>query len=1080
MRRSKGRFGRPTKNIEENLSRFQDEWDDAEDEDFLSEDEEGPKQEAYEYPEEDAGYDEECVYLEEDAGYDEEGVEEESEYPEEDAGYDEECVYLEEDAGYDEEGVEEESVYLEEDAGYDEEGVEEESGYPEEDAGYDEEGVEEESGYPEEDAGYDEEGVEEELVYPEEDAGYDQEEYEEEYGYPEEDPTQDGEAYEDFESDLAEETEYFEGGEEGEFEEDDEDGSRILDKFILVAGIAVLLMALVTGIVFIVSRMGDLQANSHREVGAQLAGGNLIGEQGLDAVANAQQAYLAAQQVMATPEPTATPKPQEYDEQEYRPDINVQMNFSSIERDLKIKFVNKETGKLIGNVPFSLSVKGPDGTEIMWSDDDMDGIIYKKNLTPGQYRLVMNALTDEKYKSYGLVTSEQKTEVKKEIEYQKVDVSDEVKTESQVNVEKEDTKINETQVESYIQDTVAWVESTSTMINYVEVAKGNIPDPMTLALGGSFVRLSRENPGTELPSSQATAEPAAQPSPEPPAATPTDPPKEASADPPAVTPTEPPAVTPADPPAVMPTEPPAVTPTEPPAVMPTEPPAVMPTEPPAVTVTAPPAVTPTAPPAPPTVPPTAPPTAAPTSVPGAFVGRIDPVDKTLAVGEQFTITAACDGVTIQSITWTSNNPAAVTVDGSGTATAVAVTQQPVLITYVANGVDAGGNQVRGLTAACSVTVSASRNLRLDKATELVYTGASVNLTAVLENGLDTDVLTVESSDANVARAEISGRTITVTGLAAGSANITVKYSENDNTLTAACTVTVKQNPRENRTSLLKDRDGNELYVQENNNYRQAFYADYYTYDKFYKKGEAKYTGWQTIGGAVKYFDVNGNAVTGEQVIQGVKYNFASDGTLVTGAGVMGIDVSKWNGSIDWNAVKNSGVSYVIIRCGYRGSSQGTLIVDSTFQNNIKGATDAGLKVGVYFFTQAIDRVEAVEEASMVLELIKNYRISYPVFLDVEPSGGRADGITVETRTEVCKAFCQTIQNAGYTAGIYANRTWLTEKIDVSQLGAYKIWLAQYASAPTYTGRYDLWQYKSTGKVSGIVGDVDLNLSYLGY
>ena len=339
---------------------------------------------------------------------------------------------------------------------------------------------------------------------------------------------------------------------------------------------------------------------------------------------------------------------------------------------------------------------------------------------------------------------------------------------------------------------------------------------------------------------------------------------------------------------------------------------------------------------------------------------------------------------------------------------------------------------------------------------------------------------MESSDANVARAEISGRTITVTGLAAGSANITVKYSENNNTITAVCTVTVKQNPMENRTSLLKDRDGNELYVLENNNYRQAFYADYYTYDKFYKKGEAKYTGWQTIGGAVKYFDVNGNAVTGEQVIQGVKYNFASDGSLVTGAGVMGIDVSKWNGIIDWNAVKNSGVSYVIIRCGYRGSSQGTLIVDPTFQNNIKGATEAGLKVGVYFFTQAIDRVEAVEEASMVLELIKNYRISYPVFLDVEPSGGRADGITVETRTEVCKAFCQTIQNAGYTAGVYANKTWLTSKIDVSQLGAYKIWLAQYASAPTYTGRYDLWQYKSTGKVSGIVGDVDLNLSYLGY
>lgn len=450
------------------------------------------------------------------------------------------------------------------------------------------------------------------------------------------------------------------------------------------------------------------------------------------------------------------------------------------------------------------------------------------------------------------------------------------------------------------------------------------------------------------------------------------------------------------------------------------------------------------------------------------------------MGESFSASVSCEGVTLQSIVWNSSNPGAVTVDGSGRITAVAVTEQPVLISYVANGTDSAGNVVSGLTASCSVTVNGTKVLKLDKATEMVYLGSTATLMATLENGPDTAALTVESSDNNVARAEISGRTVTVIGVAEGTANITVKYTENNNTISAVCTVTVKQSPRDNRTSLLKDNEGNELFVLENNNYRQAYYADYYTFDKFFKKGEAKYTGWQTINGAVKYFDINGNAVTGEQVIQGVKYNFASDGTLMTGSGTMGIDVSKWNGDIDWNAVKNSGVSYVIIRCGYRGSSQGSLIVDSKFHSNIKGATEAGLKVGVYFFTQAVDRVEAVEEASMVLDLIKNYRISYPVFLDVEPSGGRADGISAETRTEVCKAFCQTIQNANYTAGIYANKTWLTSKMDTSQLSAYKIWLAQYASVPTYTGRHDLWQYKSTGRVSGISGDVDLNLSYLGY
>ncbi len=904
-----------------------------------------------------------------------------------------------------------------------------------------------------------------------------------------------GDSEEECDPEYTEEYRPDDTGEEPEDEEDE--GDRILDRFIIIAGVAVLLMALVTGIALVVFRMRSSSPEEIREVGAQLVGVDLIGGQGLDAVSNAQQVYAAALQAMATPEPVATPQPQDYEEQEYKPSISVQMNFSSIEKDLKIKFINKETGKLISNVPFSVNIIDPGGTTVMWSDDDMDGIIYKKNLTPGQYRLVMNALTDDKYKSYGLVTAEQKAEVKKEIEYKEVDVSDEVKTESQINVAKEDTKINETVVESYLQDTVAWVESTSTTISYAEVAKSNIPDPMTLAVSGSFVRLSRENQGGEFQTARFAEETAEKPTTQfinPSAVKSMAPPAEPPATEPPVQPTEPPAteppVQPAEPPAteppVQPAEPPAteppVQPAEPPAteppVQPAEPPAteppVQPTEPPATE----PPVQPTESPA--TEPPVIP-ALPPTPAPVTYVGKIVPESMSLAVGEQFAATVSCEGVTLQTISWTSSDPASVTVDNNGTVTAVAAARQPVLISYSASGVDNMGNAVNGLTASCSVTVSASdRKLTLDKATELVYAGASISLTAILENGFDTDVLTVESSDSNVARAEISGRNITVTGLGAGTANITVKYGENDKAVSATCTVTVKQDPRENRTTPLKDRDGNELYVQENNNYRQAFYADYYVFDKFFKKGEAKYTGWQTIGGAVKYFDLNGNAVTGEQVIQGVKYHFASDGALTVGSGTMGIDVSRWNGTIDWNAVKNSGVSYVIIRCGYRGSSQGTLIVDPMFQNNIKGATDVGLKVGVYFFTQAIDQVEAVEEASMVLELIRNYRISYPVFLDVEPSGGRADAISVETRTEVCKAFCQTIQNGGYTAGIYANKTWLTEKIDTSQLGAYKIWLAQYISAPTYTGRYDLWQYKSTGKVSGITGDVDLNLSYLGY
>lgn len=110
------------------------------------------------------------------------------------------------------------------------------------------------------------------------------------------------------------------------------------------------------------------------------------------------------------------------------------------------------------------------------------------------------------------------------------------------------------------------------------------------------------------------------------------------------------------------------------------------------------------------------------------------------------------------------------------------------------------------------------------------------------------------------------------------------------------------------------------------------------------------------------------------------------------------------------------MQYVILRCGYRGSASGVLVEDQKFKRNIQGATAAGLKVGIYFFSQAVNEVEAVEEASMTLSLIKNYRIAYPVYIDVESANGRADGISKAARTSVINAFCQTIRNSGYTPG----------------------------------------------------------------
>ncbi len=214
----------------------------------------------------------------------------------------------------------------------------------------------------------------------------------------------------------------------------------------------------------------------------------------------------------------------------------------------------------------------------------------------------------------------------------------------------------------------------------------------------------------------------------------------------------------------------------------------------------------------------------------------------------------------------------------------------------------------------------------------------------------------------------------------------------------------------------------------------------------------------------------------------MKYNFATDGSLTQGSGTLGIDVSKYQPSINWSSVKSSGISYAIIRCGYRGSSTGALIQDPYFVSHIKGAKAAGLKVGVYFFTTALTEAEAVEEASMCAAPCSGYGINYPVFMDVESSNRPGfNSMSASQRTAIIKAFCNTVRSAGYTPGVYANKTWLTSYMNASELSGYKIWLAQYnASGPTYSGRYDLWQYTSKGSVNGISGNVDMNQSYLGY
>lgn len=197
--------------------------------------------------------------------------------------------------------------------------------------------------------------------------------------------------------------------------------------------------------------------------------------------------------------------------------------------------------------------------------------------------------------------------------------------------------------------------------------------------------------------------------------------------------------------------------------------------------------------------------------------------------------------------------------------------------------------------------------------------------------------------------------------------------------------------------------------------------------------------------------------------------------------VFGIDVSRWNENINWAKVKEEGVGFAIIRAGYRGSVTGSLVEDYYFKRNIEGAIQAGIPVGVYFFTQATNQVEAVEEASMVLTLCQDYQLTYPIFIDTEGAGGegRADKLDAKTRTAVCEAFCETIRNSGHQAGIYASKNWFNVRLDTSRLpDNITIWLAEYADAPTYEKKFHMWQYSSSGRILGIEGRVDLNLSFL--
>lgn len=772
--------------------------------------------------------------------------------------------------------------------------------------------------------------------------------------------------------------------------------------------------------------------------------------------------------------------------------VMVSVSFTSIEKDLKIKFIDKNNDKLLTGVAFELEVVTPSNETLTWVDDDKDGLIYQEGLKGGAYMITIKSVGD-----FSFPTDPTKVMVKDKISYQVINVLDEIKTEDEINVAVEDTQDKDNiEQETLLADTVKWVPSEKKLSSgedgYAQVDKTTITDPMTLtsaSLGGfrkvdniseaaitveagktatatisgsenltefskyeytwtaseglSIVGNGRSatitagnTPGTGTVTCTVVKTVVV-------TETPSEPSTESSSES---------------------TESSETTPTteNTPAPASTT---VTDTHTFSVTITAPAAT-------------------------GYVTGvKIEPttleLKKGSTEGTTLKATVTGEGTFDSAVTWTSSNAKVATVDANGVVklTADAAVNDTADITVTTVGKDKDGN-VKTATCKVKVVVAGDLSLKLNADKAEVLVGENYTIVPTVENYIKDKTVKYTVDKKEIATVDEKG---VVTGVAKGTAVITVTTVENgkeNKPLTAQVTITVKPNPKKDTTTLLKDASGKQVYIKDaSGKYVQAKWADYYTATAFYIEAEPTYTyyGWQTLNGKTYFFDENGKKVTGEQVISGVKYNFASDGSLSMNGGVLGIDVSKWNGTIDWNAVKSSGISFVVIRCGYRGSSTGVLVKDPMFEANIKGATKAGLKVGLYFFSQAVNEKEAVEEASMAIALAKDYKISYPIFIDTEwTSGGRANGISKDTRTAVCKAFCETIKSAGYTPGVYACKSWYQDSLNVSSLNGYKIWLAQYASQPTYSSRYDMWQYSDKGKVNGISTNVDMNISYLGY
>lgn len=717
------------------------------------------------------------------------------------------------------------------------------------------------------------------------------------------------------------------------------------------------------------------------------------------------------------PEPAEEELPEEVPEEEPEEEKTVELSVTatSIEKDLKIK-IQDQNSKLVTGVQFVVSVtadkKGAKPS--VYEDKDKDGIIYINKIDAGKYTVELQEI-----EGYVLKTASIKTEVKNKIEYKKVDVAAEIKTESQINTAVEDTAVNNVPEESAVQDTLPLLESKSSGGKVSKKDVANAPAAAKASASGAkeanFARVVKKV--VTPPAEEKPTEPEKPSTPENP-----DDQKDPAVDP------NPPAENP-DPPAENPDD------KNPPENNGGQ-----------------------------TTPET------PDGTGNDNSGGNSPE----GTGNDGSGGTGAESPAVQTVP-SGEQPAAEEITAVSFRSRLTVRSHTGLMCMAAPSVTEEKTPASVSAMPESVTLYNSPDSASNS-----YT---INL-AVKDEGKIIKSIDWSTDESVVSLSAKTGASVTLTRKANGSAEVkaVITYDADGAGATAKAELTCKVTAADpgNTSEELKDKSGNTLYLDEAGK-TVATVKDYESHDTFYTTPQ--YTGWQTIGGKVYYYNEDHKAVTGSQVIGGVSYTFASDGSLAKSAGNKGIDVSKYQGNIDWGAVAASGINFAIIRVGYRGSSTGVLVEDPYFRRNISGASKAGIKVGVYFFTQAVTEAEAVEEASMAMSLVaqSGCRLTYPIFIDTESaSNGRANGLSRSARTAVVQAFCQTVQNGGYKAGVYASKSWFNNNLKASSLNSYCIWVAQYSSSCTYAGKHDMWQHTSRGSVSGIKGNVDMNISYTGY